>query len=227
MGNEMDIIDFVDYLKEKEGNRFRTDSDVASYLNITRTQLSQWRKTGRNLTNLQIDRLFEKSRKAAAIKIRRSAIKPIVEFFPIDYTESRQGKNWELFSTDDSASQHVRGLRQKLSTSKGVYLFYDTRGHALYAGRTTNQNLWAEMNNALNRPRETQKIKLVQHPTRSQKFVSASDQPRSIKNTPVLLADMAGFFSAYEVELGMVAAVEALLIRAFANDLLNARMESF
>ena len=223
----MNIIDFVDYLKEKDGNRFRTDSDVASYLNITQTQLSQWRNKGGNLTNLQIDRLLEKSRKAAANKIRQSAIKPIVEFFPIDYTESRQGKNWELFSTDHGASQHVRGLRQKLSTSKGVYLFYDTRGHALYAGRTTNQNLWAEMNNALNRPRETQKIKLVQHPARNQKFVSASDQPRSIKNTPVLLADVAGYFSAYEVELGMVAAVEALLIRAFANDLLNARMETF
>ena len=38
---------------------------------------------------------------------------------------------------------------------------------------------------------------------------------------------MACYFSAYEVELGMIAAVEALLIRAFANDLLNARMETF
>jgi len=223
----MDIMDFVDYLKEKDADRFRTDSDVAAYLNITQAQLSQWRTSRKNLTNLQIHRLFEKSRKAAENEIRQSAIRPIVEFFPIDYTESRQGKNWKLLPTDGSASKHVRGLHQELSTSKGVYLFYDTRGHALYAGRTTNQNLWAEMNNVLNRPRETQKIKLVQHPTRNQKFVSAVDQPRRIKKTPVLLADVASYFSAYEVELGMIAALEALLIRAFANDLLNAKMETF
>ena len=156
----MDIISFVDHLKRRDSNRFTTDGDVASYLSIDPAQLYQWRKTDRNLTNLQIERLFEKSRRAAANEIRQSAIKPIVEFFPIDFTESRQGKNWELFSKSDGASQHIRGLHQTLSTSKGVYLFYDTRGHALYAGRTTNQNLWAEMNNALNRPRETQKINL-------------------------------------------------------------------
>ena len=223
----MDIVDFVDYLKERDSDRFKTDSDVASYLNITPARLSQWRKSGGNLTNLQINRLFEKSRLAGANEIRRSAIKPIVEFFPIDYTESRQRKNWKLFPTDDGASRHIRELHQKLSTSKGVYLFYDTRGHALYAGRTTDQDLWAEMNNALNRPRETQKIKLVEHPTGNRKFVPASDRLRSITKTPVLLADMAAYFSAYEVELGMVSALEALLIRAFANDLLNARMETF
>lgn len=223
----MDIVSFADYLKEKHGDQFRTDREVASYLNITPTRLSQWRRTARKLSNLQIHRIFQKSRKTAENKIRRSAIKPIVEFFPIDYTESRRGKKWELFSRNDDASGNARGLYDKLAASKGVYLFYDTRGQALYAGRTTDQNLWAEMNNALNRPRETQTIKLVQHPARNQPFVSASDQPRSIKRTRILLADLAYYFSAYEVDSGMIAAVEALLIRAFANDLLNARMGTF
>ena len=227
MENEMDIVDFIDYLKEKDGDRFKADSDVASYLNITQAQLSQWRTARKNLTNLQIHRLFEKSRRAAEHDIRQSAIQPIVEFFPINCTESPRGKNWELFPTRDGASRHVRGLHQKLCASKGVYLFYDTRGQALYAGRTTRQNLWAEMTSALNRRRGKQKIKLVQHPTRNQEFVSAVDQPRRIENTAVLLADVASYFSAYEIELGMIAALEAFLIRAFPNDLLNTKMETF
>ena len=36
---------------------------------------------------------------------------------------------------------------------------------------------------------------------------------------------MASYFSAYKVDDGMIGDVEALLVRSFANDLLNIRME--
>ena len=41
------------------------------------------------------------------------------------------------------------------------------------------------------------------------------------------LADIAAYFSAYEVAPGMIDVIETLLIRAFANDLLNKKMETF
>lgn len=35
------------------------------------------------------------------------------------------------------------------------------------------------------------------------------------------------YFSAYNVDSGMIDALEALLVRGFANDLLNVKMETF
>ena len=83
------------------------------------------------------------------------------------------------------------------------------------------------MKNAFNRDRGRKELFRVQHPTRNQGFVSASDQPRQIRQESVALADIAAYFSAYEVAPGMINVIETLLIRAFANDLLNQKMETF
>ena len=45
--------------------------------------------------------------------------------------------------------------------------------------------------------------------------------------TQLELFDLAAYFSAYEVADGMIEELEALLVRAFANDLLNVKMETF
>ena len=41
------------------------------------------------------------------------------------------------------------------------------------------------------------------------------------------LHDLAAYFSAFHVEDAMIDDVEALLVRAFPNDLLNSKMERF
>ena len=223
----MNITGFVDHLKRRKGDRFKTDRDIANYLGTKPAQMSKWLKEGKSLTNLEMERLIERTRKAAIDETLSVAISPIVEFFPIEPVESKQGMEWELFATGKDAPLPARGLRMKLEKAKGIYIFHDTRGRALYAGKTTKRTLWAEMKNAFNRDRGRQELFRVEHPTRNQEFVSAADKLRSIKQTSVLLADMAAYFSAYEISPSMIDSIEALVIRAFANDLLNARMEKF
>ncbi len=111
---------------------------------------------------------------------------------------------------------------------KVIYLFYDSRGRSIYAGKTEEQSLWSEMTNAFNRRRgEVQKIKRVKHPVRNVQFRGAEEKRRLIVDRPVLLRDLAHYFSAYSVPEGLIGKLEALIVRAFANDLLNIKMENF
>lgn len=223
----MDITDFIDFLREKRGARFKTNNDVAQYLGTKAAQLSNWRTEGRDITNREIAGLFERSRKAAIEEAQGTAIRPVAEFYPIVRVPSRREAKWELFATDDNAPLPARGLRNALDNVRGVYVFYDTRGRALYVGKTEKLTLWKEMNSAFNRDRGRQELFRVRHPTRNQEFVAASEQARQIKQMAVALADLAAYFSAYEVIPGMIKVIETLMIRAFANDLLNKKMETF
>ena len=84
------------------------------------------------------------------------------------------------------------------------------------------------MKDVFNRERkETQRVYRVKHPTRNLKFRTAAETPRLITRTEVLLADMAAYFSAYAIASEMIDSLEALIVRLFANDLLNSRMERF
>lgn len=84
------------------------------------------------------------------------------------------------------------------------------------------------MNLAFNRARdEVQAITLVSHPEREQEFYPAYTKPRQPRPCTLKLHDLAAYFSAYCVSEGMIDDLEALLVRGFANDLLNIRMETF
>ena len=84
------------------------------------------------------------------------------------------------------------------------------------------------MNLAFNRDRgEVQSIKLVRHPERNQEFKPGYEKLRQPKDTQLDLFDLAHYFSAYHVDDGMIEDLEALMVRAFANSLLNIKMETF
>lgn len=223
----MDITGFVDFLRERRSTRFKSNNDVARYMGTNAAQLSNWRTKGRDITNREIAGLFERSRKAAVEEAQVTAIKPIAEFYPIVRVRSRREAKWELFASNDNAPLPARGLRKALDNARGVYVLYDTRGRALYVGKTEKLTIWKEMNSAFNRDRGRQELFRVRHPTRNQEFLPASEQPRQITQASVALADLAAYFSAYEVAPGMIDVIETLLIRAFANDLLNKKMETF
>lgn len=108
-------------------------------------------------------------------------------------------------------------------------MFYDSRGRALYVGKTEQRNLWSEANNAFNRNlgrSDTRQIFLVSHPyIRNREFLRADELHRRIKKMPTRLYDLASYICAYEVNQEHISAAEVLLIRAFPNDLLNVRME--
>jgi len=158
-------------------------------------------------------------------------IRPIVEFFPVCDEESQRGAAREIFTPldeDDEVHPWYNGLLRELKTHNGVYIFYDSRGRALYAGKAKRQDLWREMKSAYNRDRDVQKVRVVRHPlTRRKEYRSRNEQVRQIQRTILPLHELAAYFSAYEVHVDIIDDVEALLIRGFANDLMNDRMETF
>lgn len=204
----------------------KTDKDLAHHLGMTVIALANWR-AAKVLTPRQVANAIEKASKVAVTKSQMSTLRPVVEFFPLDAVESTGGMKYELFPTGkDDNPLHVQ-LRALLSKARGIYIFYDTRGRAIYAGKAKEQSLWYEMKNVFNRDRDTQKVYRVRHPTRRQLFKPAYEKSRQPISTQLRLNDLAAYVSVYEVEKPMINDLEALLVRGFANDLLNVRMEKF
>ena len=91
-------------------------------------------------------------------------------------------------------------------------------------GKAQKQSLWWEMRSAYNRARTGQRIFRVQHNTKGS-FDVDKESCRRVQEVAVPLSELAAYFTAWEVEGPMIPQVEALLMRAFANDTLNLKME--
>jgi len=221
---------FVNDLRKKFRDEYEIGGDLAisQRLGISLATLKSWSKSDKDLAAFQVANALVKARTNAVSAAQYEAIRPIVEFYAIDCNNSRQAKHYELLPQPSDCSKVQLGVRSELAKRNGLYIFYDSRGHALYAGKAKKQSLWKEMNLAYNRARgEVQTITLVQHPERNQDFKPAYEFPRQPKPRQLKLYDLATYFSAYWVAEGMIDDLEALLVRGFANDLLNVRMETF
>lgn len=206
-----------------------TDRRMAEHLGITVQALNNWRGRGA-ITVRQMTGVLFRTRRKAVQRAEQRAIRPIVEFFKLDPVELRDGARIEIFGVrENNATEHpyLRGLHDELDAYHGIYIFHDSRGCALYVGKTRQQSLWREINNAYNRDRSVQKIRRVDHPERRQEFRTSDEKRRQIRLRTVPLHDLAAYLSAYHVAEGLMAELELLLIRGFANDLLNVRMENF
>ncbi len=153
-------------------------------------------------------------------------IEPIIEYLEIDPKEGAKGGNWQLFGVEHNEyynNHYYEEVRRILLESAGIYIFYDSMGRAIYVGKTERQSLWHEAIGAFNRPRdEHQSMFAVNHPRANVKKVIRN---RQIVRRPFVLYDVARYFSAYKVEKQHIAQMEAFLIRAFANNLMNKRIE--
>jgi hypothetical protein len=58
-------------------------------------------------------------------------------------------------------------------------------------------------------------------------YRTSDEKARQITDQVVRLSELASYFSAYQVADGMINEMEAVLVRSFANDLLNKKMERF
>lgn len=214
----------------KKKFRVTTDKSLADVLGLSIPAIQNWKKRPK-CTLRQLAGLVHSASKAGAVRFRKNVVRPLVEFFEIDLCESRQGAKWELFADrDEDGDEHpyYQGLKTELSATKGVYVFFDSRGQAIYAGKARQQSLWDEMTSALNRDRKAvQTIKRVRHPSRRLPYRTTDEKDRQIIDQRVPLWELASYFSAYEVADEMIDDVEALLVRSFANNLLNKRMERF
>ena len=151
-------------------------------------------------------------------------IRPIIEYYPIEYKDSQRCKRYEVLDTENPRQGELAKL---LKDNVGVYILYDSLYKAIYVGKTT-RNLLIEIKEALNRSTgASHSIWVVDHPTRQQAFIPDRESKRKIKKSTFLLSHSAYYFSAYAVDRAILNNVEALLIRAFANHLVNFRRESF
>lgn len=220
-------IEFIAALKRA----FHVHTDRALLNHLGRSQVNLFhRKRSKSISARQIAGLVAGAAKTSERRVQKEAIRPIVEFFPISRTVSAQGKSFELFDSKGNGKpkKFLAGLRDELEAHRGVYIFFDSRGQAVYAGRARKQSLWSEMKGAFNRKRDgLQGIKRVPHPTRNQAYKTGKEKSRQIREVSIPLHEMAHYFSAYEVAEGMIDELEALLVRSFANNLLNKRMERF
>ncbi len=221
-------VDVISAVKKKLG--VSTDRALADRLGITTQAIHNWKNRGK-VTERQVAGLLSIAMKASAKDTQVTAIRPLVEFFRVEKCLSKQGARFEIFSTQDTdgkQSPYHSGLRDELEVHHGVYIFFDSRGQAIYAGKARLQNLWKEINLAFNRKRgDVQKIKRVSHPTRKQAYRNSNEKARQITDHVIPLHEIAAYFSAYLVSDGLIGEVEAMLVRSFANDLLNVRMERF
>lgn len=201
--------------------------ELAYILGITEQTLISWKNNNITLTANQVANALSKARNAAVRESQHYMIQPIVEFYPIEKKLSKGGVNWEVLDTNPQQNKYNNGVRSELLESYGIYIFYDSTGKSLYVGKAREQNLWKEINNAFNRERDVQNIALTKHPKSNKEFKAGYEKLRSIKDSNLKLHDMAYYFSAYHIDDGFINNLEALLIRAFANDLMNVKMESF
>jgi hypothetical protein len=155
-------------------------------------------------------------------------IEAIIEYLPINPKEGARGGTWQLFGVEYDEyrnNNYYEEIRRVLLDSRGIYIFYDSMGRAIYVGKTEKQTLWQEAIGAFNRPRdEHQTMFLVNHPHNNVKKIIRN---RQIVRTPFILFHVARYFSAYKVAEEQISSMEAFLIRAFANNLLNKKIEKF
>lgn len=205
----------------KKKFRVSTDATLAKHLGVSPPAIQVWKKRN-SVTLRQVANLVHKA------SFQSSVIRPVVEFFPIKKVETKRATAFEVFDpvhADGKEHPYRRGLKNELLEHHGVYVFFDSRGQVIYVGKARRQKLWKELNLAFNRDRgEVQSIYRVSHPKNRRKF---GTKPRQIKSEPVALHELAAYFSAYQVPDKMINDLEAMLVRSFANDLLNIKMERF
>lgn len=208
----------------------KTDRALAQRLGRTTMSIHTWKKLSQ-ISPRQVAELVYRANRAGTVRAHTTAIRPLVEFFQLSKIKSRGGAKYELFNhKTDNGTKHpyLDGLRNELLAHHGVYVFFDSRGQVIYAGKARQQNLWNELTNAFNRKRgDLQKIRRVRHPIRKQHYRTSDEKARQIGEFAVPLYELAHYFSAYEVADPLIGHVEALLVRSVANDLLNKKMETF
>lgn len=215
-------------LLEKLKKKFQLNSDkeLAEKSGINPNTISQWKTKPEGLNETMIANLIYKAVDRGGDIALQNGILPIVEFYPVEHAESRQGAKWEILPTNKNENPYQHQIRRTLMDAKGIYLFYNSAGKVLYAGKTLKQDLWKEMNDAFNRNRAAQTAYFVNHPQKGN-FLPAHEKQKRLTLNKVYLHDIAYFFSAYKVHPALISNLEAFLIRALPNDLSNTRMESF
>src|ERR1035437_2298564 len=86
--------------------RVPTDKALADRLGVTVQSIQNW-KNRRAVTPRQVAGLIHSACGAATASFQATAIRPLVEFFPVSKCESRGGARYELFrAKSDDKTKH-------------------------------------------------------------------------------------------------------------------------
>ena len=218
----------IDKLKQHFDIPKGTDTALANHLGITsrkrnswKTKIANWRKNRNPLSDTEILNLVKDIRDAS---IHKEVIKTIVEYYPIEKVESKGGTKYEI-SPPGELKQEWNDLRKKLDNTKaGIYIFYDSSSRAIYVGKTAGKtnSLWVRMKGSFNHDQQKSRQQYRIDHSKGDKV-----NARKLGPKPAQLHELAKYFSAYEIHPKLTHNIEALLIRAFADNLMNKRMENF
>lgn len=198
-----------------------TDRELAGRLGVTPARVAQLRGHN-NIDERYMARFIKRALVTETNTAFKSAIKPIVEFFPIQVTQVREnGRDYPL----DTASEHGATLVNLLRNAQGIYSFYNSQAEVIYFGKTEELTLFDEIVNAFNRPLPSYTLYRVRHPWDRFKL-NQSNELRRIQKTKATLAETASYFSAYSIAEQLIGGLEALIIRLAPNDIINVKIES-
>jgi hypothetical protein len=138
-----ELIEQVRKIITESCERPATDRAVAKRLGISVPTLTQWKKRA-EVTPQQVAKLLLMVGEAAEIRSDNRAIQPIIEFLPVEKVPYGAGGKFQIFSVQDKTGHelpYLCGLKAELDNNHGIYLFHDSRGRALYAGKARYQSL--------------------------------------------------------------------------------------
>lgn len=148
-------------------------------------------------------------------------IRVIVEYAHLDYAE--RGDDFDIFDEKEYGDHSYWGpIISDLKRSRGAYVFYDSLAVPLYFGIAPSRSLWTRANESFNHERIKRPMLMVKHPYKN---VRAPEKTRKIVRSGFRLADVATYFSAYEVSQDLIGGLEAFCIRALGGGLLNIKIE--
>lgn len=179
----------------------KTQKAIGKYLNITQGAVAQW-KTGHAPISYSM---------ALSIlrKIKSVTIHPIFELKEVE--PGKPGGKWYLFHDRDNSRR--KKLINVLGDRRGVYCYYDSRGHLMYVGKADKTTLANEMEARL-------KARI------SHKRLPYGEGLKKIGET-LRQGNRVKYVSAYEVTpREAIPLLEALLIRTTANMQFNNRLEN-
>ena len=139
----MKATDLIESLTRKLGTT--SQGELAAALGVSVGTLINWKNRDEDLSANQVASALAKSREAAVDESQLRAIQPIVEFYTIDRCLTKQEKSWQVFNGGSGASKYAQGVKAELEGSYGIYIFYDSRGQALYVGKAREQSLWRKL----------------------------------------------------------------------------------
>lgn len=183
-----------------EQNNVDSQSQIASYLGINQSALSAYKNSnsaGPNALKNILHHLTSSMQKTTLSNV----IQPIIEFKRIN--PEKYNAKYVILPNEHKKDQ----LKESLEKKVGVYLFYNSQGKNFYIGKT-EKDLYIEITQQLGRRIE---------------FYS-----EGIKKNKILQGDVVHYLTVYQIEpKALIKDFEALLIRSYANDNTNKKMENF